>query len=295
VTPPVGFLGLGRMGGPMVAVLLAAGRRVRAYDVTPAAVERAAAAGAEPAASAADVLAGVDALITMLPDERAVEAVSGELLAAWPRGLLWIEMSSSAPATTRALAAALRARGGLLLDAPVTGGTWGAASGELTIMAGGDDESFERARPLLEILGRTVVRVGSEPGAGDAAKAVNQLVMAINTIAAVEGLALALREGVDPRALVTALQAGAGASEALGTKVGRFALEGRYDSGFTIDQLRKDLRIALEAAETAGLDPGLAARTRALWDSLAAAGHGPEDHTRAIPLLLARDDLTLDS
>jgi len=121
VTPPVGFLGLGRMGGPMVAVLLAAGRRVRAYDVTPAAVERAAAAGAEPAASAADVLAGVDALITMLPDERAVEAVSGELLAAWPRGLLWIEMSSSAPATTRALAAALRARGGLLLDAPVTG------------------------------------------------------------------------------------------------------------------------------------------------------------------------------
>src|SRR6476661_3839107 len=255
----IAFLGLGRMGVPMAARLVAAGFRVIAYDPTEAARNRAAAVACELAARAVDALATAGVVVTILPDERAVTALAYDdsLLAHWRPGLLWIEMTSSLPAVTRRLAAAVDAAGGAFVDAPVSGGVAGAEAGTLTVMAAGDDAALERARPVLAPLAGRLVVVGAAPGAGDVVKSLNNMLSAVNLTAATEALAIALAEGVDPRVLIDAVGTSTGASHAVTTKL-PLVLEGR-ETGFTIDQYLKDLRIALAIAAEDGYEPALAA------------------------------------
>src|SRR5689334_7109970 len=174
----IGFVGCGRMGGPMLRRLLAAGARVRAFDVSERALSAAIEAGAEHARDPGDAARGLATVITMLPDPPAVEAAAAAPLESLDRDALWLGMSSSRPASTRALAEAAAARGAHLLDAPVSGGVAGAEAGALTIMLGGPAWLVERARPVLEELGESLVHVGDRPGDGDAAKTINNMLSA---------------------------------------------------------------------------------------------------------------------
>src|SRR3954469_4414234 len=265
---PVGFVGCGRMGGPMARRLLAAGAAVRPFDVDERALRGVADAGASIADSPRAAADGAAVAITMLPDpptvHRAARGPDGLLagpgdgapwlaqrgpLAGLGAGALWLEMSSSRPAPTRALSEAAAERGAALLDAPVSGGVAGAEAGTLTIMLGGPAALVERATPLLEELGRSLVHVGDRPGDGDAAKTINNMLSATNLAAAAEALAMGMRAGLDPERLVDCVNGGTGASNAMEKKVGGQVLTGRFASRFTLGQYLKDLGIARGLAD----------------------------------------------
>jgi len=286
---PVGFVGCGRMGGPMARRLLAAGAYVRAYDVDERALRAVLDAGATAAGSAREAADGAPVVITMLPDppvvERAARGPEG-LLAGLGDGALWLEMSSSRPATTRALAEAAAERGAALLDAPVSGGVAGAEAGTLTIMLGGPAALVERAGPLLAELGASLVHVGDRPGDGDAAKTINNMLSATNLAAAAEALAMGMRAGLDPTRLVECVNGGTGASNAMEKKVGGQVLTGKFASRFTLGQYLKDLGIAQGLADDHRVPTPVNGAARAVWTAQAARGAAEEDHTRLVALLL---------
>ena len=263
---PIAFIGCGRMGGPMARRLLEAGAPIRAFDLDERALRAVVDAGAEPAGGPEDAARGASVAVTMLPDPRAVDGAargSGGLLGGLDEGTLWLEMSSSRPATTRALAQAASERGAALLDAPVSGGVAGAEAGTLTIMLGGPVALVARARPLLERLGSSLVHVGDQPGDGDAAKTINNMLSATNLAAAAEALAMGIRAGLDPHRLVDCVNGGTGGSHAMRHKVGEQVLTGRFDSRFTIGQYLKDLGIARGLAQDHGVPaPSTARPTR---------------------------------
>jgi 3-hydroxyisobutyrate dehydrogenase-like beta-hydroxyacid dehydrogenase len=287
---PVAFVGCGRMGGPMARRLLAAGADLRAYDVDERALRAVAVAGATVASSPRDAADGAAVAITMLPDppvvERAARGPDG-LLAGLGDGALWLEMSSSRPATTTALADAAAERGAALLDAPVSGGVAGAEAGTLTIMLGGPPALVARARPLLEELGAALVHVGDRPGDGDAAKTINNMLSATNLAAAAEALAMGMRAGLDPERLVECVNGGTGASHAMDKKVGGQVLTGRFASRFTLGQYLKDLGIARGLADDHRVPTPVNGAAHALWTTHAARGAADEDHTRLVALILA--------
>jgi 3-hydroxyisobutyrate dehydrogenase len=287
---PVAFVGCGRMGGPMARRLLAAGADVRAYDVDERALGAVADAGAHAATSARDAARDAAVAITMLPDpvvvDRAARGPDG-VLAGLGEGALWLEMSSSRPATTRALADASAERGAALLDAPVSGGVAGAEAGTLTIMLGGPAGLVERARPLLATLGESLVHVGDRPGDGDAAKTINNMLSATNLAAAAEALAMGMRAGLDPQRLVDCVNGGTGASHAMRNKVGGQVLTGAFASRFTLGQYLKDLGIARSVAEDHGVPMPVNAAAHAVWSAHAARGAADADHTRLVALILA--------
>jgi 3-hydroxyisobutyrate dehydrogenase-like beta-hydroxyacid dehydrogenase len=233
----------------------------------------------------------------MLPDpavvERAARGPDG-LLAGLGDGALWLEMSSSSPATTKALAAAAAGRGAALLDAPVSGGVTGADAGTLTIMLGGPVGLVDRARPLLEELGSTLVHVGDAPGDGDAAKTINNMLSATNLAAAAEALAMGIRAGLDPGRLVDCVNGGTGASHAMRNKVGGQVLTGRFGSRFTLGQYLKDLGIARRLADDHGVPAPVNGAAHAVWAEQAARGHADDDHTRLVALLLADAGIELE-
>ena len=285
----IGFIGCGRMGLPMARRLLAMGSSVHAFDVAPAALEAVITVGAVRTASPAEAAREATIVITMLPDPPAVEgAAHGEdgVLAGLRPGALWIEMSSSTPATTRALAGAARERGAELLDAPVSGGVAGAEAGTLTIMAGGEEALLDRARPLLDELGAEIVHVGDRPGDGDAAKTINNMLSATNLAAAAEALSLGVRAGLDPERLMSCVNGGTGASNASQNKVAGQVLTGRFASRFTIGQYLKDLRIALGLAADHDVPAPVNSTACSVWTSHAARGAAGDDHTRLVDLVL---------
>lgn len=195
----------------------------------------------------------VDTVILMLPDSRVVESVllGGRLLERLAAGSLVIDMGSSEPTSTRQLADTARARGIGYVDAPVSGGVAKAVTGELSIMAGGDQADIDRARSHLQTLGATVLVVGL-PGAGHAAKALNNLVSATNLAAAAEALTVAHSFGIEPDVMVDVLNASTGRSQASEVKYPKHVLTGSYDSGFAMDLMIKDLGIARSLAAAQG-------------------------------------------
>jgi 3-hydroxyisobutyrate dehydrogenase-like beta-hydroxyacid dehydrogenase len=283
----IAFFGLGRMGMPMAARLAQAGWTVIGLDPSELARRGAAEQGIE-ASDDPGVVRTADVIATMLPDDRAV----GELIDASagvvtnvPAGALWLEMTSSHPKVTRQLAQLMDARECAVVDVPVSGGVRGAQEGTLTILAGGSVEALERAKPLLEVISSRVIRVGDRPGDGDMAKSLNNMLSAVNLTAASEAMALAAKSGLDLQAFAQAVAGSSGGSHAMAVKVGQFALGGDFDAGFTIDQYRKDLRIALSAFADADLDSRLGRAAQEIWSRLSSAGHGAEDHTRVVALL----------
>ena len=276
----VGFVGLGVMGRPMAENLLAAGHELTVASRSPGPVEALVAAGASAGANPAEAARGAEAVITMLPDGAAVAAVcEGEdgVFAGAAPGTLVIEMSTIAPAQARQLAAAGAERRLAVLDAPVSGGDVGARAGTLSIMVGGEGAAFERARPLFEVLGATVIRVGAA-GAGQVVKACNQVVVALTIEALAEALTLGEAAGVDGATILDALGGGLAANRVM--EVRRENLLGReFAPGFRVELHRKDLGIALDAAAELGVELPATPIVAELMDRLREQGRGGEDHT----------------
>lgn len=290
--PAVAFLGLGALGAPMAANILAAGFPLTVHTRSRWAEQLLARSGARRAASPAEASRGADLLCLCLSDDTAVRQVLlGEMeadgiaadpgdqgraaITALAPGSLVIDFSTIAPATSRALAAVLAQRGVGYLDAPVTGGTEGAAAGSLSILVGGPEEQLERARPLLEVVGSRITHFGAV-GSGQNVKAVNQILVAGSYAAVAEGLALARRLGLPLQQVCEALRGGAAGSWALEHRSGHM-IANHYPLGFRLALHRKDLAIALEAAAAAGQPLPISAAVAAIEDTLIAAGHGDDD------------------
>ncbi len=274
----IAFAGLGAMGWPMAARLVAAGNDVTGVDAQPGRAAQFAAEVGAAAASPAEAAGAAAVIVTMLPSSREVEAVLGAMRPALVPGTLVLEMTSGQPAVTRRLAEALAADGITLVDAPVSGGVPRARDGTLAIMAGGDGAALDRAEPVLLAMGTTIHRVGGV-GAGQAMKALNNLASAGGFLIGIEALLIGQRFGLDPAAMVDVLNASTGMSNSSQRKFKQFVLSRSFDAGFGLDLMVKDLSIALEIGRDGGVPTPFAALCREMW-AAAAAMLGPgQDHT----------------
>jgi 3-hydroxyisobutyrate dehydrogenase-like beta-hydroxyacid dehydrogenase len=250
----IGFIGLGVMGAAMARRLIQAGHRVTVYNRTTSRTAPLVEAGARAASTPRQAAQGAEIVISVVTDGPDVEAVllgpEGAVQGA-TAGALFVDMSTIAPAAARKVGAALAERQVAFLDAPVTGGDVGAREGTLSILVGGDAAALERARPVLEVMGRRITHCGPL-GTGQTMKACNQILCALNMVGIVEALQLARRGGVDPRQLLEALGPGAGGSWAL-DKLGPRIVAGDHAPGFMIDLIQKDLRIVQDLAASVGL------------------------------------------
>jgi 2-hydroxy-3-oxopropionate reductase len=282
----IGFVGLGVMGEPMARNLLDAGHSLVVHSRSPEPVEALAEAGADTASSPREVAERSDVVITMLPDSPAVESVVlGEdgVLAGASEGDLLIDMSTIHPTVSVAVAEAAAERGVDALDAPVSGGDVGAQQGTLSIMVGGDADAVERARPLFEVLGKTIVHVG-DAGAGQVVKACNQVVVAITIAAVSEALVLGSKAGVDPEQILDVLGGGLAANKVMEMRRSNF-LEHDFTPGFRIDLHHKDLDIALGSGDEYGVPLPVTALVQQHMRALRAQGHGGDDHSGLIQLV----------
>jgi 2-hydroxy-3-oxopropionate reductase len=275
----IGFIGLGIMGKPMSRNLLAAGHELVVSDHNPAAAELVA-LGAKSAGSPKEIAGQVDLVITMLPNSPQVRQVAlgaGGIVETDRPGLVYVDMSSIAPLTSREVAAALAEKGIDMLDAPVSGGEPKAIDGTLSIMVGGDRAVIDRVRDVLAVMGGTVVHVG-EIGAGNVAKLANQVVVALNIAAVSEAFVLAQKAGVSPETVFAAIRGGLAGSTVLEAKA-PMMLSHSFKPGFRIDLHIKDLVNALETSDEVGAPLPLTAAVLEMLTALTTEGHGQEDHS----------------
>ncbi len=284
----IGFVGLGLMGAPMCRNLLEAGAKLVVYNRTRPVAEEFAATNAHVtvADSPAAVARAADTVIVDVADTTAAEAVilgdRGIIEGVGAAGLI-IDMGTTTVAATRRFAEALMLKGGVFVDAPVSGGTQAAAAGTLTIMAGGGEAAIVRAKPLFDILGARLTHVGGN-GAGQVAKAANQVIVGLSIGAVAEALALAVRAGVDPVKVGEALKGGFAGSPILENH-GKRMIEGDFKPGGKCVTQRKDMDQALELAAGLGLDLPATALNRGLYDKLIADGGGDLDHAALIKVI----------
>jgi 2-hydroxy-3-oxopropionate reductase len=274
----IGFIGLGIMGKPMAKNLLKAGKSLVVFDVVKAAVDELAAAGAEGAASPAQVAEQPGVVIIMVPNSPQVrEAVAGKdgILSAARKGLIVADMSSIAPLVSRELCGLLEAKGTDMLDAPVSGGQEKAEKGTLAIMVGGKEEAYLKVKDVLDLMGKSNYIAGS--GSGQIAKLVNQTLVAINIAAVAEGMSLAKKAGVDPEKVFNAIRGGLAGSQCLEDKAPRM-FEGRYNPGFRVNLHIKDLGNVQETGRALHLSMPLVAQVMEMMQNLAADGHEALDH-----------------
>ena len=292
----IAFIGLGNMGLPMAANLAKAGHVVTGFDLSEAAKTQAASQGLKLAASAAEAAQGADVVVTMLPASRHVEGLylgDGGLLAQLPADTLVIDSSTIAPASARKVAEAATAKKLAFLDAPVSGGTAGAAAGTLTFMIGGDEAVFARAKPYLERMGANLVHAGAH-GAGQATKLCNNMLLGILMLGTSEALALGRSLGLDPKTLSDVMRRSSGGNWVLekynpvpGVMDGVPASRG-YSGGFGTDLMLKDLGLAVEAAIGTGASVPLGGLARQLFAVHSKTGHGGLDFSSVIDLIDAK-------
>jgi len=290
----IGFIGLGIMGRPMARNLLKAGHSLIVHNRSPAAVEELAKDGAQIAASSKEVAARSEIVITMLPDSPDVELVyAGEqgVFAGVRPGTLLIDMSTIAPAVARKLASAAERKSCDMLDAPVSGGQAGAESATLSIMIGGKAAAVERAMPVFQTLGKNIVHIG-DAGAGQVAKAANQVVVGITIAAVSEALVLAQKAGVDPAKVRQVLLGGFAQSRILDAH-GQRMLERNFNPGFRIRLHEKDLKIATATGAEYGVPLMVAGIVQQMMTAMRSMGHGELDHAAVVKFIeeLAKTEL----
>lgn len=285
---PIGFIGLGIMGQPMAGHLLAAGHPLTVYNRTRSRTESLSGRGAEVAESPAEVAAASEIIITMVSDSPDVEAVvagpSGVLDGIRPNSIV-IDMSTISPQVERELAERLRERDCHLLDAPVSGGDTGARNATLAIMVGGEREAFDRARPVLEVLGKSITYCGAS-GNGQLTKLCNQILVSANLLGVCEALLLAGRNGLDPKIMTEAVKGGAAGSWQL-SNLGPKIIDRDFEPGFMIDLIQKDLRLVSEAADASRSPLPATALVRQLFLAAQGAGQGREG-TQGLAKVLER-------
>lgn len=283
----IGFIGLGAMGLPMAKNILRAGFTLSVWARRPEAAQEALAQGASWADTPADLARQSDVVITIVtnsPDVQDLMTRADGLLAGAHPDLAVVDMSTIAPAVTRALARESARRDVTLLDAPVSGGTQGAQAGTLTIMVGGDQAAFERVKPVLEAMGRTIVHVGPS-GAGEVIKLVNNMLVGVIAAATAEALVLGTKAGADLTAMTEVVGASTGASWQLANQFPLRAFSGTFQPGFMTDLLLKDLGLALDLGEEFGAPLFLTALARQLYGEAKAEGYGRDDYTSVLRVL----------
>lgn len=284
----IGFIGLGVMGKPMAGNLLKAGYQLVVHNRSRSAVnelvERS--AKVQAASSPREVAEQADIVVTVLPDSPDVEqvALGGDgLIHGMRRGSLLIDMSTITPATAVAIDEALQTRGASALDAPVSGGQRGAISGNLSIMVGGAEADFERARPLFNAMGSTVVHCGPT-GAGQTVKSCNQILSSTIYAAVSETLVYGSKAGVEPETIIEVLCGGSAQTRIMETR-GASMIEHSFDPGFRVELMRKDLAIAQETAKRINAPLPLNALVTQMYESLLARGNATQDHSVMVTLL----------
>ncbi|WP_372891433.1 3-hydroxyisobutyrate dehydrogenase [Rhodosalinus sp.] len=261
----IGFIGLGNMGAPMAANLVAAGHDVTGHDTAGVTVE-----GVTPAGSAAEAAGGAEVVITMLPNGDILRTVAGEIVPAMAPGAVFLDCSTVDVESARAVAEQAQAAGLSALDAPVSGGVGGAEGGTLTFMVGGDEAGFMKAEPLFDVMGRKAVHCGPS-GNGQAAKICNNMILGATMIVTCEAFALADKLGLDRQAMFDVVSTSSGSSWSMNTYcpapgVGPSSpADNDYTPGFAADLMLKDLRLAMQAAEAADADTPLGAAAMRLY------------------------------
>ena len=282
----VGFIGLGIMGKPMAKNLMEAGYDLVVHNRSPEKAEELAGEGATAAGAPREVAEGCDVVITMLPDSPQVEEVlAGEngVFEGVREGALIVDMSTISPVVTESLAKGAKEKGASLLDAPVSGGDVGAIEGTLSIMVGGEEADFERARPLFEVMGKTVTHVGPS-GAGQVTKAANQIVVALTIEAVSEALVLGSKGGVAPEKILDVLGGGLAGNKVMEVKREKF-LGHTFDPGFRSELHHKDLGIALAAGREYGVALPVTAIVDQMLLTMRRKGWGGEDHSALLRII----------
>jgi len=286
----IAFIGLGNMGGGMAANLVRAGHDVRAFDLSPDALASAEAAGCAPYTSAADAVAGAEAVVSMLPNGAIVKQVySEDVIGLAPPEAILLDCSTIDVATAREVITAARDHGYAMVDAPVSGGIAAAAGGTLTFMVGGSDEAFARARPILGAMGKAVIHAG-DAGNGQAAKICNNMLLAIHMIGTCEAFTMAQKLGLDAQTFYDISSVSSGQCWSMTSYcpvpgVGpQSPSDSEYQGGFAAALMLKDLKLAMEAADSAGANTPLGAHAKELYEAFASE-HGALDFSGIIKTL----------
>lgn len=287
----IAFIGLGNMGGGMAANLVKAGHDVHAFDLSPEALARAKDNGCATYTSVREAVQGADAVVSMLPNGAIVESVySADVIGHAPNAALLLDCSTIDVDTARKVASAASAAGYAMVDAPVSGGIAAANGGTLTFMVGSSDEAFARAEPILAAMGKAVIHAGAS-GAGQAAKICNNMILGATMIATCEAFALAEKLGLDLQTFYDISSKASGQSWSMTSYcpvpgVGPASpADNGYQGGFAAALMLKDLKLAMEAAQSVGAQVPLGTRAEALYQAFTAAGNGGTDFSGIIKTL----------
>ena len=286
----IGFIGLGNMGAPMAANLVAAGHNVTGFDTVEVTL-----AGVAMADSAAEAATGADVVMTMLPNGAILRSVADEIVPVMSRGAALVDCSTVDVDSARAVAQQAETAGVLFVDAPVSGGIGGAAAGTLTFMAGGSEAAFARAKPLFDIMGQKAVHCGAA-GAGQSAKICNNMILGVTMIATCEAFALADKLGLDRQKMFDVVSTSSGYSWSMNAYcpapgVGpQSPADNGYAPGFAADLMLKDLRLSQQAAESADADTPMGALAQALYAQFVEEEDGQgKDFSAMLPRFEARN------
>ena len=287
----IAFIGLGNMGGGMAANLVKAGHGVRAFDLAPEALARAQENGCATFATVKEAVQGVDAVVSMLPNGAIVDSVYGaDVIGQAPAAALLLDCSTIDVATARKVGDAAAAAGYAMVDAPVSGGIAAANGGTLTFMVGGSDEAFVRAQPILAAMGKAVIHAGAL-GAGQAAKVCNNMLLGIHMIGTCEAFAMADKLGLDAQKFYDIASVSSGQCWSMTSYCPvpgagpQSPADNDYQPGFAAALMLKDLKLAMEAAETSGAQVPMGQRAKELYEAFAAAGNGGMDFSAIIKTL----------
>ncbi|PLK26093.1 3-hydroxyisobutyrate dehydrogenase [Novosphingobium sp. TH158] len=287
----IAFIGLGNMGGGMAANLVKAGHEVRAFDLAEAALELARQNGCATFATAREALQGVEAVVSMLPNGKIVDSVYlADVIGVAPQSAVLLDCSTIDVATARKVAEAAGAAGYEMVDAPVSGGIAAANAGTLTFMVGGSEAGFARTEPILARMGKAVIHAGGS-GAGQAAKICNNMALGIHMIGTCEAFAMAQKLGLDPQKFYDIISVSSGQSWSVTSYCPvpgagpQSPADNDYKPGFAAALMLKDLTLAMEAAETAGVDAEMGKRARELYQAWVDAGNGAVDFSGIIRTL----------
>ncbi|MFK4793682.1 3-hydroxyisobutyrate dehydrogenase [Sphingobium sp. ZW T5_29] len=291
MTTTIAFIGLGNMGGGMAANLLKNGYAVRAFDLSASALDKARDAGAIPCASAEEAVAGADAVVTMLPAGKHVDAVyNGSVFAVAKPDTIMLDCSTIDVETARRTIATAEGKGFAMVDAPVSGGIAAAHGGALTFMVGGTDAAFHRAKPILSAMGKAVIHAGAA-GNGQAAKICNNMLLGATMIATCEAFAMAQKIGLDPQTFYDISSVSSGQSWSMTSYcplpgVGPDSpADNGYEGGFAAALMLKDLKLAVEAAAAVNASVPMGSNAEALYQMLVNNGEGAKDFSSIIQLL----------
>ena len=284
----VGFIGLGAMGLPMAKRVVGAGYRTfSTFHKRREPADELAGLGAQLLPSAAEVARACDVVITILPADAELKLVAlgpNGVLEGFSPGKILIDMTTATAMSLQEVEKAFAAAGGRVLDAPVSGGTLAAAQGTLTIMVGGEAALLEECRPLLETMGTRIIHVGPV-GQGKVVKMINQVMAALHLLTIGEAFALGVKCGADPQVLYEVIKVSSGYSKMMDLRLPDFLLAGRFEPGFKLDLMKKDINLAVDSAQAAGVPLVLTAEAARIFAAASAAGKGGADFSAAAQFL----------